>query len=202
MNLDHLSQLSAITPDESASQIPSMSSELYHHMGSESMASRDAIYKVRGDILLVEKQDEYLLSRAKKFLKNVYPLWLCCWPYRSMRSSIGPSNQVAKLPISGNHSTKVLIELLVNQGASVRGAVSNSTIPESKAALHRWANMQRSPAKRAHNVVPWTYSRQFHPRTAHKSTRTRSRNSFSSFLYLAMFLFSRPKTSIFNVSSN
>jgi len=80
MNSDHLSQLSAITPDESASQIPSisMSSELYHHMGSESMASRDATHKVRGDILLVEKQDEYLLSRAKKFLKNVYPLFQCC----------------------------------------------------------------------------------------------------------------------------
>ena len=76
MNLDHLSQLSAITPDESASQIPSIavSSELDHDMGSESMASRDATYKVRGDILLVEKQDEYLLSRAKRFLKNVYPL--------------------------------------------------------------------------------------------------------------------------------
>ena len=76
MNSDHLSQLSAIAPDESASQIPStsMSSELYHDMGPESMATRNATDKVRGDILLVEKQDEYLLSHAKKFLKNVYPL--------------------------------------------------------------------------------------------------------------------------------
>ena len=76
MNLDHLSQLSAIAPDESASQIPSIavSSELDHDMGSESMASRDVTYKVRGGVLLVEKQDEYLLSRAKRFLKNVHLL--------------------------------------------------------------------------------------------------------------------------------
>ena len=76
MNLDHLSQLSAIAPDESVSQIPSIavSSELDLDMGSESIASRDATYKVRGDVLLVEKQDEYLLSHAKRCLKNVYPL--------------------------------------------------------------------------------------------------------------------------------
>jgi len=55
-----------------------MSSELHlDHVGSESMATRDATYKVRGHILFVEKEDEYLLSRAKTFLKNVYPLFQC-----------------------------------------------------------------------------------------------------------------------------
>jgi len=80
MNSDHHTQLSTITPDESASQIPSMSvSSEFHlnYVGSESMANRDATYKIRGNILLVEKQDEYLLSRAKRFLKNVYPLLQC-----------------------------------------------------------------------------------------------------------------------------
>ena len=76
INMEDLAQTSAIEPEDLASQLlsRSLSSEL-SILDSE---TRDPTYKVKGNILLVEKGDNYLLSRAKKALKNVITVSADC----------------------------------------------------------------------------------------------------------------------------